>query len=171
MMQSFQDMPVLLKNKTLLRMFFAFASFIGGIVAFILFRDVYMWLPFFGVAGICVFLAVKLLRDFKHGKIITLEGNCIEVLLSPTKSKAKTVFFLADDKKIKVPIKEKYRSIKQGDYIILYINADTSVDVDGSIYHVTDYIALQVTSTETQPEKETVVEAFKRLSGNRQSKK
>lgn len=146
---AYADIPFLLRKKVLLRFatgFVCFALFIAFIV--ISFQS-YIWLPFLAISVVISFLAFSLLYDWAEERIIKLEGHCVEALKTFTKTKFKTVYFEADGKRIRVRLKEQFRKISQGDYIVLYIKDTTSYVFEDNAYEINDYIAIQVTSTQT----------------------
>lgn len=147
---AYSELPYILRKKVLLRILASVGSLIIFAISLPLTKNVYFWLPFLAMFIIIGYLAISLLLDYANGRIFKLEGHCLEVLKTFTKTKIKTIYFEAENKKVKIRLKEQFKRIKQGDYIILYAKDDTSVLLEDGVYDLNDYIAIQVTSTETE---------------------
>lgn len=146
--------PSVLKKKILAE----FAACIGSIVFFVVvtvvFKNYLLSLPILAVALFFGFIGGQTVYLYEKNKIISIEGNCLEVLKSFSKTKTSTIFIQAEDKRVQIRPKERYRQYRQGDYIVVYIKTDMDVYKEGNTYVLNDYVAMQITSVENEPQNE-----------------
>lgn len=157
-------MPDLLKNKVYIRIFGSIGLLIVGIVFILAKQNFSFWLPAFGLCIGLLFLAFKLVYDYSKDKIIKIEGRCIEANLSLTKTKVKNIYVQTEDKKVRIRIKEKFKQISQGDYVVLYIHSDSTVNIEDHVFILNDYVAIKITTASTKEDLEVNQTGAKLLS-------
>lgn len=145
-LKGFGEVPDLLRSKIQLKLFGALGLFITGIVFVFTKQNYSLWLMAFGLCLGLIFLAGKTIYDWQAGKVIRLEGYCVESILNLTKSKTRKILIQTEDKRVQIRIKEKVKQISKGDYVVLYIHSDSSVGVEDNVYILNDYLAIKITT-------------------------
>lgn len=144
--------PGALKKKILMEIGACVASLIFLIIVSVVYKNFVLSLPIIAIALFFGFIAGHTIYSYEKGKIISVEGNCVEVLRSIGLGRTTTVFIQADDKRVQIKPKERYKQYRQGDYIVVYINSDMEVYKEGDTYVLRDYIAMQITSVDSETE-------------------
>ena len=153
--------PGALKKKVMLLLAGSVASLIAFITISIIFKNLYLSIPFAVVFGIFGFSAYNIMRYYNKGKIVVVEGNCEEIVKSFAKTRISTLIIQTEDKRLQVKPKEKYRHFSKGDHVILYIKDDMDVYKEGDVYVLNDYIAIQIAaSEESVPPEKTSFSSF-----------
>lgn len=141
---NYRAFPEPVRNRFVVYFLGTLGLFAASIAIGIVTKDITAFAPFavFAIIGIC--LCCNLLTISKS--IVKLEGNCTEIMLNPIKTAARKVFFYSGDKKICISVKEKYKKLQKGDYIVVYVSPKAHIFTEDGVINITDYIALTITS-------------------------
>lgn len=110
------------------------------------YRSVYLSAGMLILFAYMFFSVWKLANECRNDQIITISGQITDIELSPLRRKSRIVYFMFEDKRIKLLIKQRFSKIQQGDLVIVFVSfSDPLYEQDGS-YVISNYHAINIKS-------------------------
>jgi len=131
-----------LQKQILIRMGVSALSSILAVALSVITGDIYLWLPCAAAAVIFTVSAFLLFRRVVLGEYVVIDGECVDVGLTPIKRRVKYIVLLTDGSHLKVMLRSRRRSYKAGAKIRLYVAISTPVYTQDDILLLYNYIAI-----------------------------
>ena len=143
MKQEFKQMPEPLQKQVFIRIGLGALSAVLFAAALIYTRDIFLTLPFAGIAVFFAAAAFALFRRVVLGEYVAVSGKCAEIGLTALKRRAKYIIMDTDVCKLKVILRSRMRKIPAGTEVKLYIAKNTPVYEQNGSQALYSYLAIE----------------------------
>lgn len=144
MLQEFKRLPEPLQRQILIRLGLALLSLVLFIPILLIMRDIYLCIP---CAGVMIFYATSAFFLFRRailGEYVVVSGECVEIVLTAVKRRAKYIMITTDVCNLKVVLHSRLRKIPNGAAIKLYIAKNAQIFEQNGAQVLYNYIAMDV---------------------------
>lgn len=144
MRAQFNKLPKIIQNQIIIRIAAGIVFFILFIIILICFRDKYFYLPSLLFSAFLLINGGALFYNCVSGNYICIEGVCESVEKFGIRRKIRSISIIVDNNKVKIPIRQRMKSLSVGDTVIAYVSEKTPVYEHDNGYMICSYYALEI---------------------------
>lgn len=144
MKERLKELPGALQKQILYRITLGAGFFLLALVTLAYFRDWYLCLPCFLLAGIFGISGGGLLFQGLKGSYVCVRGICRQIEVTGFHRRVKSVTIAWEQGTLKMPVRQRMGKLAAGDTVIVYLSVDTPVYERDSVYEISSYYALEI---------------------------
>ena len=146
MINGFRQMPELLQKQVIIRLAFGTVSIVLFAALLIYTGDIFLTLPFLGMAAFFLAAAFALFRRVVLGEYVVVSGKCTGACITMLKRRTRHFVLQTDACSLKVVLRGRLRKIPPGTEVKLYIAKNASIYDQSGMQVLYSYLAIEVHS-------------------------
>ncbi len=144
MKTQFNKLPKIIQNQIIIRIAAGIVFFVLFFIILLCFRDKYFYLPCLLFSAFLLVNGGVLLFNCINGNYICIEGVCESVEKFGIRRRIRNISISVDNSRVKIPIRQRMKSLSVGDTVIVYVSDKTPVYEHENGYMICSYYALEI---------------------------
>lgn len=144
MRAQFNKLPKIIQNQIIIRIAAGIVFFVLFFIILICFLDKYFYLPCLLFSAFLLVNGGVLFYNCVSGNYISIEGVCESVEKFGIRRRIRSISIRVDNNKVKIPIRQRMKSLSVGDTVIAYVSDKTPVYEHDAGYMICSYYALEI---------------------------
>ncbi len=144
MRKKFKSIPKPIKTQIFVRFGICFFSLIIAIVMLAIAKDVILSLPCLLLFGYMAVSGGIILYNGLTEKFVAVSGECVKIERTQLRKRVKVIYIQTDKGQMKVPIRKRIGSLKEGDMITVYMPIKTRIYEQDNCLVIFGYYAIDI---------------------------
>lgn len=144
MKDKFKHLPDALQKQIIFRFAIGNGFFVLFLIVQFCTGDIYFSLPCVVFGGVVIVNGGLLLYNSTKGNYISVRGVCRRIETIGIRKRIKNLYIDTEPYTLKLPVRQRIRSLNKGDTIIVYLSEKTPVYEQDNGYMICSYYALEI---------------------------